>query len=138
MTSTIAAKTARDRESQDQAYGGPASGCRTRAPETDQTGGFCAIRAVGRCGRRRQRRRRWLTSAINRALALLGEPGIGKSTALKAEADRLAAEPAEANVVSIHVDLRAYSSDVYLDQKVFESAQVHGLEKRHFATLPPS
>jgi hypothetical protein len=56
-----------------------------------------------------------------RALALLGEPGIGKSTTLKAEAERIAAQPAEANAVSIYVDLRAYSSDVLLLQRVFES-----------------
>src|ERR1700737_1597542 len=44
-----------------------------------------------------------------RALALLGEPGMGKSTTLKAEEERLAAQLAEANAVSISVDLRAYS-----------------------------
>jgi hypothetical protein len=58
-----------------------------------------------------------------RALALLGEPGIGKSTALKAEVERVAAQPAETNAVSIYVDLRDYSSDVLLYQKVFESAK---------------
>jgi hypothetical protein len=58
-----------------------------------------------------------------RALALLGEPGIGKSTTLKAEVERIAAQPAETNAVSISVDLRAYSSDVLLNQKVFESAK---------------
>jgi hypothetical protein len=58
-----------------------------------------------------------------RAMALLGEPGIGKSTTLKAEAERIAAQPAEANAVSICTDLRDYSSDVLLYQKVFESAE---------------
>ena len=38
-----------------------------------------------------------------RALALLGEPGIGKSTALKAEAERVAAQPAEALFESVFV-----------------------------------
>ncbi len=56
-----------------------------------------------------------------RALALLGEPGIGKSTTLKEEADRIAALPADANAVSIYVDLRDYSSDVLLHKRVFES-----------------
>ena len=40
------------------------------------------------------------------ALALLGEPGIGKSTALKIEHERLRALPPEANIVSLYVDLR--------------------------------
>jgi hypothetical protein len=55
-----------------------------------------------------------------RALALLGEPGIGKSAALKAEVERIAAET---NAVSIYVDLRGFSSDVLLYRKVFESAK---------------
>jgi hypothetical protein len=46
-----------------------------------------------------------------RSLALLGEPGIGKSTTLKEEADRVASLPAEADLVSIYVDLRAFSSE---------------------------
>ena len=46
-----------------------------------------------------------------RALALLGEPGIGKSTTLKEEADRIATLPADADLVSIYVDLRAFSSE---------------------------
>ena len=55
-----------------------------------------------------------------RALALLGEPGIGKSAALKAEVERIAAKT---NAVSIYVDLRGFSSDVLLYRKVFESAK---------------
>ena len=58
-----------------------------------------------------------------RALALLGEPGVGKSTTLKAEAERIDSQAAEANVISIYNDLRAYSSDILLCQKVFESAK---------------
>jgi hypothetical protein len=56
-----------------------------------------------------------------RSLALLGEPGIGKSTALKEEADRVAALPADANLASIYVDLRAFSSDSLLCGQLFES-----------------
>lgn len=58
-----------------------------------------------------------------RSLALLGEPGIGKSTTLKEEADRVAALPAHANVVSIYVDLRAFSGEELLYRRVFESEQ---------------
>jgi hypothetical protein len=55
-----------------------------------------------------------------RALALLGEPGIGKSNTLKVEAARIeaAADPA---VTSIYVDLRAYGSEAVLLQKVFQT-----------------
>ena len=59
-----------------------------------------------------------------RALGLLGEPGMGKSTTLKAEAGRLAAEPTDENVISIHVDLRDFSSETLLCQRVFESPKV--------------
>jgi len=59
-----------------------------------------------------------------RALGLLGEPGMGKSTALKAEAVRLAAEPSDENAISIHVDLRDFSSETLLCQRVFESPNV--------------
>jgi hypothetical protein len=53
-----------------------------------------------------------------RALALLGEPGIGKSTTLQAEAERLRTQQ---DVASIHVDLRAFSSEALLYKKLFES-----------------
>ena len=56
-----------------------------------------------------------------RSLALLGEPGIGKSTTLKEEADRVAALPANSNVVSIYVDLRTFSSEEFLYRRIFES-----------------
>jgi hypothetical protein len=56
-----------------------------------------------------------------RALALLGEPGIGKTTTLKEEADRLAQLPAADHLVSIYVDLRAFSSEPLLFRRVFES-----------------
>ena len=56
----------------------------------------------------RQGRYRSRRFSNRRSLALLGEPGIGKSTTLKEEADRIAALPANASVVSIYVDLRAF------------------------------
>jgi len=58
-----------------------------------------------------------------RALVLLGEPGIGKSTTLEAEAARVSAESIADETVSIHVDLRAYSSDALLHQRVFGSPE---------------
>ena len=58
-----------------------------------------------------------------RSLALLGEPGIGKSTALKEEADRVAALPVNASCMSIYVDLRAFSSDALLYRRLFESEE---------------
>ena len=55
-----------------------------------------------------------------RSLALLGEPGIGKSSTLKEEADRVASSPPDPNLTSIYVDLRAFSSETLLYQRVFE------------------
>jgi hypothetical protein len=55
-----------------------------------------------------------------RSLALLGEPGIGKSTTLKEEADRVATLPEAASLASIYVDLRAFSSESLLYQRLFE------------------
>lgn len=43
------------------------------------------------------------------ALALLGEPGIGKSTALRIEHERLRALPATAKAVSIYVLVAGFS-----------------------------
>lgn len=55
-----------------------------------------------------------------RALILLGEPGIGKSTALEQEVVRLAqGNPHTAG--AIRVDLRAFSSEDLLYRRVFES-----------------
>jgi hypothetical protein len=56
-----------------------------------------------------------------KALVLLGEPGIGKSTTLKEEADRVAAFPADADTVSIYADLRDFFSDAVLLKRIFES-----------------
>src|SRR5712691_3947611 len=49
-----------------------------------------------------------------RALALLGEPGIGKSSTLQAESTASEQQTQENGRVSIHVDLRSFSSDVLL------------------------
>jgi hypothetical protein len=58
-----------------------------------------------------------------RALALLGEPGMGKSVALEAEAGRQKAEAESRGVTVIHEDLRKFTSDHLLYKKVFESPQ---------------
>lgn len=58
-----------------------------------------------------------------RAMVLLGEPGMGKSVALGMEAQRQIAEEASHTAV-FHADLRAYSSDVLLNAKVFESPEL--------------
>jgi hypothetical protein len=57
-----------------------------------------------------------------RALALLGEPGIGKSTTLQGTYDSLAQQKHEHAHVFMH-DLRAFSSDVFLRSRVFESSE---------------
>jgi hypothetical protein len=57
------------------------------------------------------------------ALVLLGEPGIGKSTALKTEAVRIASNATTTDTILIHVDLRAYSSELLLHKRVFENAE---------------
>jgi len=57
-----------------------------------------------------------------RALVLLGEPGIGKSTTLLEEAARLGAQATD-GTMSIHADLRTYSSESLLHKRVFESAE---------------
>src|SRR3954471_12681517 len=58
-----------------------------------------------------------------RALALLGEPGIGKSTTLSAEREQLIQSAADGEHVQIHVDLRSFSSDGLLYERVFRSAE---------------
>lgn len=57
-------------------------------------------------------------------LALLGEPGIGKSTTLKLEHERLSALAAGRNSVSIYVDLRVSSSEERLYRQIFETAKI--------------
>lgn len=58
------------------------------------------------------------------ALVLLGEPGMGKSTALGAELARIAAKAADGGEVVLHVDLRDFSSDTLLHRRVFEAPEV--------------
>jgi hypothetical protein len=62
-----------------------------------------------------------LAALQHRSLALLGEPGIGKSSALKEEVDRVASFPPNSKLTSIYVDLRAFSNETLLYQRVFES-----------------
>jgi hypothetical protein len=59
-----------------------------------------------------------------RSLALLGEPGIGKSTVLKEEADRVEALSKDGVLQSIYVDLRSFSSEAFLFQRVFENEKM--------------
>jgi hypothetical protein len=49
---------------------------------------------------------------------------MGKSTTLKAEAARLGEVAADGSIVSVHVDLRSFSSETLLCRKVFESAEL--------------
>ena len=65
-----------------------------------------------------------------RALALLGEPGIGKSTTLREESIRIATAGRE-GAASIHADLRAYSSEALLYKRVFESDEFLSWEAGH-------
>jgi hypothetical protein len=61
----------------------------------------------------------------HRALILLGEPGMGKSTTLEQEVARLTQGTTQA-VTAIKVDLRAFSSEELLYRRVFESAEFQG------------
>lgn len=56
-----------------------------------------------------------------RSLALLGEPGIGKSTTLKEEADRIERAAQDGVLQSCYFDLRSFSSETLLVQRVFEN-----------------
>lgn len=57
-------------------------------------------------------------------LVLLGEPGIGKSTTLRTEFERVRQAAAAANDVAMYFDLRDYSSDTRLEQKVFKNEAI--------------
>ena len=59
----------------------------------------------------------------SRALALLGEPGIGKSVTLQTEFNTSKQQASDEGRVLLHVDLRSCSSDVLLYRRVFESAE---------------
>ena len=54
-------------------------------------------------------------------LALLGEPGIGKSTAIQTQRANIDSETNESGNVLSGVDLRAYQTDVRLVQGIFET-----------------
>ena len=58
------------------------------------------------------------------ALALLGEPGIGKSDALKLEHERLSSLGNEHDIISVHVNLNISSSEDWLCRQIFESSEV--------------
>ena len=58
------------------------------------------------------------------ALALLGEPGIGKSSTLEKESQRIAALPPEAKAVSIYVNLNGYSDENRLHRRLFETPEI--------------
>jgi hypothetical protein len=56
-----------------------------------------------------------------RALALLGEPGVGKSSELKREHVRIGALAEDARPQSIYVDLKVSSSEEALRRRIFEA-----------------
>jgi hypothetical protein len=56
-----------------------------------------------------------------RALALLGEPGIGKSSELQREHERIAALMGDTRPQSLYVDLKVSSSEESLRRRIFES-----------------
>ena len=59
-----------------------------------------------------------------RAVALLGEPGIGKSVSLEIETARRKAQAERQGVTVIHEDLRRFTSDTLLYKKIFESPKL--------------
>jgi hypothetical protein len=58
------------------------------------------------------------------ALALLGEPGIGKSASLSQEHRRLATLPPARKIQSVYVDLNATSSEDRLYRRIFECPEI--------------
>ncbi len=66
----------------------------------------------------------WDSISKTACLVLLGEPGIGKSTALKDEHDRTAATCTSTGDQPVWVDLRSYQTDQRLHESVFESPAV--------------
>ncbi|HLI86064.1 MAG TPA: hypothetical protein VKV17_19265, partial [Bryobacteraceae bacterium] len=58
------------------------------------------------------------------ALALLGEPGIGKSVALRQEYERLSALPPERGIRAVYKNLNGFSSEDRLCRQIFESPEV--------------
>ena len=58
-----------------------------------------------------------------RALALLGEPGMGKTTALNSESDRVS-QADQTGQKSLRVDLRAFSSEELFYRRIFEGPEI--------------
>ena len=54
-------------------------------------------------------------------LALLGEPGMGKSTAMQSEKGSIDMQVTERGDTSLWIDLRAFQTDVRLSQAIFEA-----------------
>jgi Cdc6-like AAA superfamily ATPase len=65
-----------------------------------------------------------LAAMAGRSLALLGEPGIGKSTTLKEEAERINGASQDGVLQSAYIDLRVFSNEMLLVQRVFENEKV--------------
>jgi hypothetical protein len=61
---------------------------------------------------------------VRPALALLGEPGIGKSATLGQEHARIAALSPEQKIRSVYVNMNGTSSEDRLRERIFESPQV--------------
>jgi hypothetical protein len=61
-------------------------------------------------------------------LGLLGEPGIGKTTALKSDHDRIKASALQPRESVFWIDLSLYGSDGLLDQRVFRSKRFSALK----------
>ena len=68
--------------------------------------------------------RSWDRISASSCLILLGEPGIGKSTALRDEYDRSIAKSASTGDQVVWVDLRSYQTDQRLHDSVFASPAV--------------
>ena len=68
-------------------------------------------------------------------LALLGEPGMGKSTAMQSEKGSIDIQVTERGDTSLWIDLRAFQTDVRLSQAIFEApvfrAWLNGKHRLH-------
>jgi hypothetical protein len=75
---------------------------------------------------RQMRRPDYLALGLDRAanypiLGLLGEPGMGKSTEIRREAERLQSEIRQRGDLLLSIDLAGCSSDILVCQKIFQS-----------------
>lgn len=68
-------------------------------------------------------------------LALLGEPGMGKSTAMQSQKGNIGSRVTKKGDASLWVDLRAYQTDIRLAQAIFEApvfqAWLNGKHRLH-------